>query len=79
MLQSIYPVVEGDSASIQAEVWTKGRGEVSWRVGPKLVENNTGWIGTRAEGRYHRIRLYIDGYWKHATGLEYQSQPMGLR
>jgi hypothetical protein len=79
MLQSIYPIVEGDSASIQAQVWTKGRGEITWRNGPMLNENNTGWMGTRAEGRYHRIRLVIDGYWKHATGFDYIAKPMGYR
>jgi hypothetical protein len=79
MLQSIYPVVEGDNASIQVQVWTKGRGEIAWSSGPMLNENSTGWFGTRAEGRYHRIRLVITGYWKHATGFEYMAQPMGYR
>ena len=38
-----------------------------------------GWIGTRTEGRFHRIRLMINGYWEHAIGMEYVSAPLGLR
>ena len=79
MLQAVYPIVQGDSTAVSAMVFSKGRGENKWVPGPKLTENAEVWIGVRKEGRYHRVRLYIDGWWEHATGVEFLSKPMGLR
>lgn len=79
MIRAIYPLVEGDQTAVSAMIWTKGRAENAWRDGPILSENAEGWIATRREGRYHRIRLYIDGYWLHAVGVEYDASPMGKR
>jgi hypothetical protein len=79
MLQALYPLVEGDSTSVSAMVWSKGRSENEWRSGPTIAENAEGWIGVRREGRYHRVRLFIDGFWTHVLGVEYLAKPLGLR
>lgn len=79
MLKAIYPLIEGDSTAISAMVWSKGRSENAWTSGPTLPENPEGWIATRREGRYHRVRVFIDGYWTHAMGVEYIAAPMGFR
>jgi len=79
MLQAFYPLVEGDGSMVSAQVFSRGRNSSTWKTSPVLVENFEGWIGARTEGRFHRIRIFIDGYWTHAVGLEYVSAPMGYR
>jgi len=79
MLSMMYPVVEGDQTAVSAQVFSKGRAENSWGWGPILTENSEGWIGCRREGRFHRIRVFIDGWWTHALGVEYVAWPMGFR
>jgi hypothetical protein len=79
MLQALYPLVEGDGSQVSAQVFTRGRNEDIWREGPVVSENAEGWIGTRQAGRYHRVRLFIDGYWTHAVGIEYIAAATSLR
>jgi len=79
MLVAIYPVIEGDQTAIRAQIYSKGRSQNEWREGPILTENPAGGIATRREGRYHRIRVLIDGYWTHALAVEYLANPLGIR
>jgi hypothetical protein len=79
MLQAVYPLVEGDHSVVSAQAWSKGRADNAWSPGPISVQNAEGWMGVRREGRYHKVRLYIDGWWRHCLGVEYLAKPLGLR
>lgn len=79
MLQALYPLIEGDASTVSAQVSSRSRNQMNWTQGPVVAQNAEGWIGTRQGGRFHRVRLFINGYWTHAIGVEYLAQPMGRR
>jgi hypothetical protein len=79
MVTEIRDVIEGQG-HVTCQMFTMG--EVAGqpeRVGPVTAENRFGFFPVRAEGAWHKARLFIANQWKSAYGVDATARPTGGR
>ena len=79
VIRSIRPIVDGGTLTMQ--IGTRNRINDAVVYGSTVAQNAAGFCPFRAEGRYHRAKLYVaaGSTWSEASGLEFDAVAGGMR
>jgi len=80
LMTEVHPYVQGEpnGLSVQASSRARKSDPVAFNAASGL--NDADFCPVRSQGRYHRIRMNIDGgVWQHAYGISHVTRRMGRR
>lgn len=81
LIRRVYPHTRAATqpdVSVQVGTRQSQQGTVAWS--PASAVQDVGWAATRAAGRYHRVRLTINGNaWEQVQGVDVEAVPLGNR
>lgn len=77
-VMGIRPLVLGD-ATVTTSVGTRSRTSENVHWSTATTTGATGICPHRSEGRYHRVRMTIEGEWERAVGIDVDAKPSGSR
>jgi hypothetical protein len=71
------PQIDNGSASVAVASRLRLDGTISY--GPNVPASSENRVSLRSVGRYHRLRVIPSGDWRHAVGVDYDIEPVGVR
>lgn len=76
----VRPLFEGAGGTVAVAVGSRSlsNGDVSWSL-PSTTHPDTGFAPFRLQGRFHRVRLQLNGEWQKAIALQIDANSAGFR
>jgi hypothetical protein len=71
------PYFKNGSVTVQVGARDRQDNDVTFSTANSLTDE--GFVQHRSQGRFHRIRMNITGFWDFAQGFDIEGQPLGRR
>jgi len=82
LIRSVTPYVTtkgGSAPTVTSQLASRSRQIDSFTFGSAVTLNNDNTCPIRGSGRYHRIRVSVNGDWRYALGVDIDASAMGRR
>ena len=82
LIRSVTPYVTtkgGSAPTVTSQLASRSRQIDSFTFGSAVTLNNDNTCPIRGSGRYHRIRVSVNGDWRYALGVDIDASAMGKR
>ncbi len=78
VVMRVRPIFDGSgNATVRVGSRLLSNSEVLWS--PLAAPNESGWCNIRQQGRFHRVRLLLNGNYTQAMSFQYDAVPAGFR